>query len=102
MGSAHHTIWGSDEEGLRKYRRVFGVQVALGRRTTLVMGGHFNAIVVRQIARQGVCGMYGLGRMNQVGRYLIVWCKEHGLCYENSVMGHERRVTWFRVRTGSW
>ena len=100
--SAYQPIWGSDEEGMREYRRALEIQIALGGRERLVIGGDFNANVGRRNERRGVCGMYGVGRMNEAGRDLIDWCEEHGLAYVNSFMRHARRGTWFHIRYGRW
>ena len=100
--SAYQPIWGSDEEGMREYRRALEIQVAMGGRERLVIGGDFNANVGRRNERQGVCGKYGVGRMNEAGRDLIDWCEEHGLAYVNSYMRHARRGTWFNLRYGRW
>ena len=100
--SAYQPIWGSDEEGMREYRRALEIQVAMGGRERLVIGGDFNANVGRRNERQGVCGKYGVGRMNEAGRDLIDWCEEWGLAYVNSFMRHERRGTWFHLRYGRW
>ena len=88
--SAYQPIWGSDEEGMREYRRALEIQVAMGGRERLVIGGDFNANVGRRNERQGVCGKYGVGRMNEAGRALIDWCEEWGLAYVNSFMRHDR------------
>ena len=88
--SAYQPIWGSDEEGMREYRRALEIQVALGDRERLIIGGDFNANVGRRNERQGVCGQFGVGRMNEAGRDLIDWCEEQGLAYVNSFMKHER------------
>ena len=100
--SAYQPIWGSDEEGMREYRRALEIQVAMGGRERLVIGGDFNANVGRRNERHGVCGKYGVGRMNEAGRDLIDWCEEQGLAYVNSFMRHERRGTWFHMRYGRW
>ena len=100
--SAYQPIWGSDEEGMREYRRALEIQVALGDRERLIIGGDFNANVGRRNERQGVCGQFGVGRMNEAGRDLIDWCEEQGLAYVNSFMKHERRGTWFHTRYGRW
>ena len=95
--SAYQPIWGSDEESMREYRRALEIQVAVSGRERLVIGGDFNANVGRGNARLGVCGKYGVGRMNEAGRDLIDWCEEHGLVYVNSFMRHVRRGTVWSV-----
>ena len=100
--SAYQPIWGKDEAGMEQYRRALGYQLARSAREWLVIGGDFNANVGRGNARQGVCGKYGVGRMNEAGRDLIEWCGENGLSYVNSYMKHERRGTWFNLRYGRW
>ena len=100
--SAYQPIWGTDEGSMREYRRDLEIQVAIGGRDRLVIGGDFNSNVGRMNARRGVCGKYGVGRMNEAGRDLIDWCEEHELVYVNSFMRHARRGTWFNVRYGRW
>ena len=34
----------------------------------------------------GICGKYGVGRMNEEGRDLIDFCEEHRLTYVKSFM----------------
>ena len=100
--SAYQPIWGSDEESMREYRRALEIQVAVSGRERLVIGGDFNANVGRGNARQGVCGKYGVGSMNEAGRDLIDWCEEQGLAHVNSYMRHARRGTWFNMRYRRW
>jgi len=100
--SAYQPIWGTDTEGMEQYRRALEDQIAIGGRECLVIGGDFNASVGKGNARRGVCGKYGVGRMNEAGRDMIEWCEEHGLEYVNSYMKHERRGTWFHMRYGRW
>ena len=85
---------------MREYRRALEIQLAVGGRERLVIGGDFNANVGRGNARRGVCGKYGVGRMNEAGRDLIEWCEENELAYVNSFMRHARRGTWFHLRYG--
>ena len=69
--AAYQPIWDSDEEGMQEYRRALEIQIAQGGRERFVIGGDFNANVGRRNERQGVCGRYGVGRMNEAGRDLI-------------------------------
>ena len=100
--SAYQPVWGSDDTGMRDYRRELEIQVAMGGQERLLIGGDFNANVGKRYERQGVCGKYGVGRVNEAGRDLIDWCEEQGLAYVNSFMRHERRGTWFHPRYGRW
>ena len=100
--SAYQPVWGTDDEGMEEYRRGLGDQIAMGGRERLVIGADFNANVGRGNAREGVCGKYGVGRMNEAGRDLIEWCEENELVYVNSYMKHARRGTWFNLRYGRW
>ena len=52
--------------------------------------------------RNGVCGDFGVRRMNDAGRDLIEWCKANGLAYENSFVRHAERGTWFNRMYGRW
>ena len=93
--SAYQPVWGTDDEGMTDYRSALENQIAMSGRERLVIGGDFNANVGRGNARVGVCGKYGVGRMNEAGRDLVDWCEEQGLAYVNSFMKHARRGTWF-------
>ena len=75
--SAYQPLWGSDEEGMREYRRALEIQIAAGGCERLVIGGDFNTDVGRGNARRGVCGKHWVGRMKKAGRDLIEWCEEH-------------------------
>ena len=100
--SAYQPVWGTDEEGMNDYRIALENQIAMSGRERLVIGGDFNANVGRGNARRGICGKYGVGRMNEAGRDLIDWCEEHGLAYVNSFMKHARRGTWFNLMYRRW
>ena len=100
--SAYQPIWGTDERGMSEYRNDLENQLAMSGRERLIIGGDFNANVGRGNERRGVCGKYGVGRMNEAGRDLIDWCEENGLAYVNSYMRHARRGTWFNLRYGRW
>ena len=65
MVSDYQPIWSSNEEGRREYITALKIQVALGGRERLVIGGDFIANVGKQNMRHEVCGKYGLGRMNE-------------------------------------
>ena len=52
--------------------------------------------------RRGVCGKYGLGRGNEVGRDLVEWFEEMGMAHVNSFMRCKRRGTWGHPVTGRW
>ena len=67
-----------------------------------VIGGDFNANVVRNQFREGVCGRYGLEVSNEAGRDLINWCSQFGLAYANSYHRHARRGTWLHPVMGSF
>ena len=100
--SAYQPVWGTDEEGMNDYRSALESQSAMSGRERLVIAGDFNANVGRGNVREGVCGKYGIGRMNEAGRDLIDWCEENGLAYVNSFYKHVRRGTWFNLRYGRW
>jgi hypothetical protein len=102
MVSVYQPIWGMDEEGMERYKRELESQVAIGGKERLVIGGDFNASVGKNVNRVGVCGKYGIGRMNEAGRDLVEWCEQHELAYVNSYMKHARRGTWFHMRYGRW
>ena len=53
-------------------------------------------------ARNGVCGEYGVGRMNDAGSDLIEWCEANVLAYANSFVRHAERGTWFNRMYGRW
>ena len=95
-------MWGTDDEGMTDYRSALESQIAISGHERLVIGGDFNANVGRGNARVGVCGKYGVGRMNEAGRDLIDWCEELGLAYVNSFMKHARRSSWFNLRYRRW
>ena len=72
------------------------------RNKRLLIGGDWNANVGRGSARNGVCGEFGVGRMNDAGRDLIEWCEANGLAYANSFVRHAERGTWFNRMYGRW
>ena len=74
------------------------IQVALGGRERLVIGGGFNTNTGRENARRGECDYYGVEGVYEGGKELIDWCEEHGLSYVRSFPRHEGRETWFHVR----
>ncbi|KAI8519282.1 hypothetical protein Bbelb_025390 [Branchiostoma belcheri] len=100
--SAYQPVWGTNEESMIEYRRDLERQVAFGGSERLIIGGDFNANVGRGSGREGVCGKYGVGKMNEAGRDLINWCEEFGLAYVNSYLKHKHRGTWFNLRYGRW
>ena len=100
--SVYQPVWGANEEAMERCRRDMESQVGLGRRERLIIGGDFNANVGKGNERGGVCGRYGLGRMNEAGRDLIEWCEEHEMAYANSFVRHKRRGTWFNRMYGRW
>ena len=53
-------------------------------------------------AREGVCGIYGVGSMNEQGRDFVEWCEENELVWANSYMKHRKRGTWFSARYHRW
>ena len=72
------------------------------RNERLLIGGDWNANVGRRSARSRVCGDFGVGRINDAGRYLIEWCEANGLAYANSFVRHAERGTWFNRMYGRW
>ena len=72
------------------------------RNERLLIEGDWNANVGRGSARNGVCGDFGVGRMNDAGRDLIEWCEGNGLAYENSFVRHAERGTLFNRMYGRW
>ena len=100
--SAYQPIWGTNEDEFERYRRDLGRQVAYGAENRLVIGGDFNMNVGKGNAREGVCGRYGVGRMNEQGRDFVEWCEENELVWVNSYMKHRRRGTWFSMRYRRW
>ena len=100
--SAYQPIWGTNEDEFERYRRDLGRQVAYGGGNRLVIGGDFNMSVGKGNAREGVCGRYGVGRMNEQGRDFVEWCEENELVWVNSYMKHRRRGTWFSARYHRW
>ena len=100
--SAYQPIWGMCEDEFERYRRDLGRQVAYGGENRLVIGGDFNMSVGKGNAREGVCGRYGIGRMNEQGRDFVEWCEENELVWVNSFMKHRRRGTWFSARYHRW
>ena len=58
-------VWGTDVEGMNEYRSALENQIAMSGREILFIGRDFSANVGRGKARRGVCGKYGVGRMNE-------------------------------------
>ena len=100
--AVYQPVWRSDEGAMERYRRDLESQMSACRSERLVIGGDFNANVGKDGERQGVCGKYGLGRMNDAGRDLIDWCEENGLAWVNSFVRHKSRGTWFNRMYGRW
>ena len=100
--SVYQPVWGTNEDSMNEYRRDIEIQMALEGRERLVIGGDFNSNVGRGYERSGVCGRFGVGRVNEAGADLIDWCEEHELAYVNSFMKHRRRGTWFNLRYARW
>ena len=78
--SAYQPVWGTDEEAMNDYRSALESQIAMSGLERLVIAGDFNANVGRGNVREGVCGKYGIGRMNEAGRDLIHWCEWSSVC----------------------
>ena len=76
--------WMTDEVGLVRCQRGLESQLSMCRNERLSIGGDWDENVGRGTARNGVCGDFGVGRMNDVGRDLIEWCEANGLAYANS------------------
>ena len=92
----------TEEVGLERCRRDLESQLNMCRNERLLIGGDWNANVRRGCARNGVCGEYGVGRMNDAGRDLIEWCEANVLAYANSFVRHAERGKWFNRMYGRW
>ena len=93
--AVYQPVWMTDEVGLERCRKDLESQLSMCRNERLLIGGDWNANVGRGSARNGVCGEFGVGRMNDAGRDLIEWCEANGLAYANSFVRHAERGTWF-------
>ena len=82
--AVYQPVWMTDEVCLERCRRDLESQLSMCRNERLLIGGDWKANVGRGSARNGVCGEYGVGRMNDAGRDLIEWCEANGLAYANS------------------
>ena len=100
--AVYQPVWMTDEVGLERCRRDLESQLSMCRNERLLIGGDWNANVGRGSARNGVCGEFGVGRMNDAGRDLIEWCEANGLTYANSFVRHAERGTWFNRMYGRW
>ena len=90
--ACYQPIWGKHEEDMRKYRENLEEQLALKRRNEwLLIGGDFNAQVGSRELRveTETCGRFGIGKMNDAGRYLISWMEINGLCWIDSYFDHQ-------------
>ena len=67
----------NEREGIIQYRNALESSMAISGCERLVLGGDSNASVGRGNWRQGVCGKYSLGRMNEAGEDLIDWYDNH-------------------------
>ena len=94
------TVWMTDEVGLERCRRDMESQLSMCRNERLLIGGDWNANVGRGSARNGVCGEFGVGRMNDAGRDLIERCEVNGLAYANSFVRHAEMGMWFNRMYG--
>ena len=65
--SVYQPVWGTNEDSMNEYRRDIEIQMALEGRERLVIGGDFNSNVGRGYERNGVCGKFGVGRVNDAG-----------------------------------
>ena len=100
--AVYQPVWMTDEVGLERCRRDLESQLSMCRNERLLIGGDWNANVGRGSARNGVCGEFGVRRMNDAGRDLIEWCEANGLAYANSFVRHAERGTWFNRMYGRW
>ena len=100
--AVYQPVWMTDEVGLECCRRDLESQLSMYRNERLLIGGDWNANVERGSARNGVCGDFGVGKMNDAGRDLIEWCEANGLAYANSFVRHAERGTWFNRMYGRW
>ena len=100
--SVYQPIWGMNEEAMGEYRAEVERQLEMNGNECVVIGGDFNASVGRSESREGICGRFGIGRVNDAGRDLIEWCEVNGMAYVNSYMRHARRGTWFHMRWARW
>ena len=96
--SLYQPLWGKDEEDMERCRREIELQLGIGRREKVVIGGDFNACIGQMRGRRSVYGKQGAREMNEAGsgRDLIEWCGMNGLAYVNSYMRHERTAPWQR------
>ena len=85
--AVYQPVWMTDEVGLERCRRDLESQLSMCRNERLLIGGDWNANVERGSARNGVCGDFGVGRMNDAGRDLIEWCEANGLAYAIVLQG---------------
>ena len=69
--AVYQPVWMTDKVGLERCRRDLENQLSMCRNERLLIGGDWNANVVRESARNGVCSDFGVGRMNDAGRDLI-------------------------------
>ena len=102
MVAMYQPVWMTDEQSMERCRRDVESQIGMCRKERLVIGGDWNANVGRGNEREGVCGKFGIGRMNEAGRDLINLCEENGLAYVNSYVRHACRGTWFNRMNGRW
>ena len=100
--AVYQPVWMTDGVGLERCRRDLESQLSMCRNERLLIGGDWNANVGRGSARNGVCGEFGVGNMNDADRDLIEWCEANGLAYANSIVRHAERGTWFNRMYGRW
>ena len=74
--AVYQPVWMTDEVALERCRRDMESQLSMCRNERLLIGGDWNANVKRGSARNGVCGEFEVGRMNDAGRDLLAYASK--------------------------
>ena len=103
--AVYQPVWGGDKTEFESYREELNEMLLRCRKkSTLIVGGDFNASVGEGIFREPTPGLgpYGLGNCNAAGKDLINWCNGQDLAFVNSFFRHGKRGTWKTPGQSSW
>lgn len=101
------SVYAPQEDKDRFFDDLQGVVDSICAKDLLVVVGDFNARVgcgARGDLCVGVCGLHGVGQMNENGEALLFWCAQNGLGVMNTMFQKKKihQYTWQHPGSKQW